>query len=71
MSQKLDLVMRRRVGSRGGSQLILQRLACELYAADLHAWKLSRCLLSALGTYQSSARDGTAIRWHARLAKLA
>ena len=27
MSQRLDLVMRRRVGSHGGAQLILQRLA--------------------------------------------
>ena len=71
MSQKLDLVTRRRVGSRGGAQLILQRLAFGLYTMDQHGWKLGRCLFSALDTDQSSARDGTAIRWHARLAKLA
>ena len=71
MSQKLDLVMRRRVGSRGGWQPILQRLAFGLYAMDQHGWKLASCLLSALGKDQSSARDGTAFRWSARLAKLA
>ena len=49
--------------ARGGSQPNLQRVACGLYAADLHGWKRCRCLLSALVTYQSSARDGTAIRY--------
>ena len=71
MSMELDLVMRRRVGSRGGWQPILQRLAFGLYATDLHDWKLGCCLLSALGKDQSSAHYGTAIRWSARLAKLA
>ena len=71
MSQELDLVMRRRVGSRGSSQLIFQRLAFGLYATDLHDWKLCCCLLSAVGTNQSSTHDGTAIRWRARLTKLA
>ena len=71
MSMELDLVMRRRVGSRGGWQPILQRLAFGLYATDQHGWKLCRCLLGALGTDQSSAHDGTAIRWRTRLAKLA
>ena len=71
MSQELDLVMRRRVGSRGGWQPILQRLAFGLYATDQHGWKLCRCLLSALGKVQSSMHDGTAIRWRARVAKLA
>ena len=71
MSQKLDLVTRRRVGSRGGGQLILQRLAFGLYATDQHGWKLASCLLSALGKDQSSAHDGTAIRWSARLANVA
>ena len=71
MSQKLDLVMRRRVSSRGGWQPILQRLAFGLYAPDQHGWKLCRCLLSAIGKDQSSAHDGTAIRWRARVAKLA
>ena len=71
MSQELDLVMRRRVGSRGGWQHILQRLEFGLYATDQHGWKLSSCLLSALGKDQSSAHDGTAIRWRARVAKLA
>ena len=55
----------------GRSQLIFQRLAFGLYATDLHDWKLGCCLLSALGKDQSSAHDGTAIRWSARLAKLA
>ena len=68
---ELDLVMRRRVGSRGGWQLIFQRLAFGLYATDLHDWKLGRCLLSAVGTNQSSEHDVTAIRWSARLAKIA
>ena len=71
MSQKLDLVMRRRVSSRGGWQPILQRLAFGVYATDQHGWKLCRCLFSALGKDQSSAHDGTAIRWRARVAKLA
>ena len=71
MSQELDCVTRRRVGSRGGAQLILQRLAFGLYATDQHGWKLGSCLLSALGKDQSSAHDDTAIRWSARLAKLA
>ena len=57
MSQKLDLVMRRRVGSRGGWQPILQRLAFGLYATDQHGWKLASCLLSALGKDQSSAHE--------------
>ena len=70
-SQELDLVMRRRVGSRGCAQLIFQRLAFGLSAPDLHDWKLGRCLLSAVGTNQSRARDGTATRWSARVAKLA
>ena len=48
MSQELDLVMRRRVGSRGGWQPILQRLAFGLYATDQHGWKLCRCLYLAL-----------------------
>ena len=71
MSMELDLVMRRRVGSRGGWQPILQRLAFGLYATDQHGWKLASCLLSALGKDQSSAHDGIAMRWSARLAKLA
>ena len=71
MSMELDLVMRRRVGSRGRWQPILQRLAFGLYATDQHGWKLGSCLLSALGKDQSSAHDDTAIRWSARLAKLA
>ena len=71
MSQELDLVMRRRVSSRGGWQPILQRLEFGLYATDQHGWKLSSCLLSALGKDQSSAHDGTAIRWSVRLAKMA
>ena len=71
MSMELDLVMRRRVGSRGGWQLIFQRLAFGLYATDLHDWKLDRCLLSAVSMNQSSAHDVTAIRWSARLAKIA
>ena len=71
MSMELDHVTRRRVGSRGSSQLIFQRLAFGLYATDQHGWKLASCLLSALGKDQSSAHDGTAIRWSARLAKLA
>ena len=71
MSQKLDLVMRRRVSSRGGWQPILQRLAFGVYATDQHGWKPCRCLFSALGKDQSSAHDGTAIRWRARVAKLA
>ena len=57
--------------SRGSSQLILQRLAFGLYAMDQHGWKRCCCLFSAVGTDQSSAHDGTAIRWRARLAKLA
>jgi len=68
---ELDHVTRRRVGSRGGWQPILQRLAFGLYATDQHGWKLCRCLLSAIGKDQSSAHDGTAIRWSARVAKLA
>ena len=71
MSQKLDLVMRRRVSSRGGWQPILQLLAFGLYATDQHGWKLASCLLSALAKDQSSAHDRTAIRWRARVAKLA
>ena len=73
MSMELDLVMRRRVGSRGDWQPILQRLAFGLYmyATDQHGWKLCRCLLSALGKDQSSARHDIAIRWRARVAKLA
>ena len=71
MSMELDHVTRRRVGSRGSSQLIFQRLAFGLYATDLHDWKLCRCLLSAVGTNQSSTHDGTAIRWSARLANIA
>ena len=71
MSMELDLVMRRRVGSRGGWQPILQLLGFGLYATDQHGWKLGRCLLSALGKDQSSAHDGSAIRWRARVAKLA
>ena len=71
MSQKLDCVTRWRVGSRGGAQPNFQRIACGLYALDSHAWKLCRCLLSALAKDQSSAHAGTAIRWRARLAKLA
>ena len=70
MSMELDCVMRRRVGSRGGVQLILQRLAFGLYATDQHGWKLSCCLLSALGTYQLSACHGIAIRWSARVASM-
>ena len=70
MSMELDLVMRRRVGSRGGWQPILQRLAFGLYAMDQHGWKRCRCLFNAVDTDQSSAHDGTAIRWRARLAKL-
>ena len=71
MSQELDLVMRRCVGSRCGWQPILQRVAFGLYATDQYGWKLSSCLLSAFGKDQSSAHDGTAIRWRARVAKLA
>ena len=71
MSQELDLVMRRHVGSRGGWQPILQRLAFGLYATDQHGWKLSSFLLSALGKDQSIARDATATRWSARVAKIA
>ena len=71
MSQKLDCVTRRRVGSRGGAQPNFQRLAFGLYTMDQHGWKRCRCLFSAVGTEQSSAHDGTAIRWRARLAKLA
>ena len=71
MSQKLDCVTRRRVGSRGGAQPNFQRLAFGLYTMDQHGWKLGRCLLSALGTDQSSAHHGIAIRWRARVAKLA
>ena len=71
MSMDLDCVMRWRVGSRGDWQPILQRLAFGLYATDQHGWKLCRRLLSALGTDQSGAHDGSAIRWSARLAKLA
>ena len=71
MSMELDLVTRRRVGSRGGAQLILQRLAFGLYTMDQHGWKRCRCLLSTVGTDQSSARNGIAIRWRARLAKIA
>ena len=71
MSMELDHVTRRRVGSRGSSQLIFQRLAFGLYATDLHDWKLSRCLLRAIGTGQSIVHDGSAIRWRARVAKLA
>ena len=70
MSQRLDCVTRRRVGSHGAAQLILQRLAFGLYATDQHVWKLVSCLLSALGKDQSSAQDDTAIRWSARVAKL-
>ena len=47
------------------------RAVRRLYATDQHGWKLASCLLSALGKDQSSAHDGTAIRWSARLAKLA
>jgi hypothetical protein len=71
MSQKLDLVTRRRVGSCGGSQPIFQRLAFGLYTMDQHGWKRCRCLLSAVSTDQPSARHGIAIRWRARLAKIA
>ena len=71
MSMELDLVMWRCGGSRGGWQPILQLLAFGLYATDQHGWKLCRCLLSALGKDQSSAHDGTAIRWYLRVAKLA
>ena len=75
MSQELDLMMRRRGGSRGGWQPILQRLAFGLlYTQQIsrqHGWKLSSCLLSALGKGQSSMHDGTAIRWRARVAKSA
>jgi hypothetical protein len=71
MSQELVLVMRRCVGSRGGWQPILQRLAFGLYATDQHDWKLPSCLSSALGTDQSSARHGIATRWGARVAKIA
>ena len=71
MSQKLDCVTRRRVGSRGGAQPNFQRLAFGLYTMDQHGWKRCRCLLSTIGTHQSSARHGSAIRWSARLAKLA
>ena len=59
MSQELDCVTRRRGGSHGGAQLILQRLAFGLYATDQHGWKLASCLLSALGKDQSSAHDVT------------
>ena len=48
--------------SCGGLQPNLKRIACGLYAWDVHAWKLSRCLLRALGTDQSGTRDGIAIR---------
>ena len=71
MSQEVDLMMRRRGSSRGGWQPILQRLAFGLYATYQHGWKLSSCLLSALGKDQSSTHDGAAIRWRARVAKLA
>ena len=71
MSMELDNVTRRRVGSRGSSQLIFQRLAFGLHAWDLHDWKLSRCLLRAIGTGQSIVHDDSAIRWRARVAKLA
>jgi hypothetical protein len=71
MSQKLDLVMRRRVSSRGGAQPILQRLAFGLYAMDQHGWKRYRCPFSALDKDRSSAHDGIAMRWSARLAKSA
>ena len=71
MSQRLDLVMRRRVGSRGGWQPILQRLAFGLYATDQHDWKLSHSQLSEAVTDQSSAWHGTAIRLRAGVAKIA
>ena len=71
MSQRLDLVMRRRVGSRGGWQPMLQRLAFGLYATDQHDWKLPSCLSSALGKDQSIARDATPTLWSARVANIA
>ena len=50
---------------------VLMALAAQLAAMDNHGWKLSPCLLCALGTDQSSARDDTATRWSARVAKIA
>ena len=71
MSMELDLVMRRCVGSRGGWQPILQRLAFGLYRTDQHGWKLGSCLLSALGKDPSIVRDATPTLWSARVANIA
>ena len=51
---------------------LAQWLACRLYALwNLNVWKRCCCLFRALGTDQSSARDATATRWSARVAKIA
>ena len=64
--------LHRRASAMGsGSRPNFEQTACELYARDQHGWKLWCCLLCALGTDRSSARNDSAIRWSAVAAKMA